>query len=242
MDDLERELRRTFEERASRMPDNAPLPESLRRDVLRARRRKATAIGGAAVLSVAAIVAGLVLRANGTTERVDTIAPATTTLPPTTSTTIASGPPQCTAVTVTFEGSQGATGSEIGSFWVRNPGSSPCVLHGDIVVDLLDDNGQVVKTVTPPQAAGVSIVLEPHPEEPTNPPPSGLASFDLRWHELDLANGGAPCSQTVTPTTVRATFDHGAAQATTGSTPRDGSFSIKACNGEIDMSPLRPLT
>jgi hypothetical protein len=160
----------------------------------------------------------------------------------TTTTTTPTGPAQCTNVVVTFVQSQGAAGSQIGSFWVRNPGRVPCVVHGDLVVELLDQNGKVLKTITPPAVASASLVLAPHPEEPTNPPPSGLAEFELRWQELDLANGGAPCPQPpLAPAQVRATFDHGAAQATTDATPRDGSFPIQACNGEIDMSELRPL-
>ncbi|MBV9951515.1 MAG: hypothetical protein JO291_06160, partial [Acidimicrobiia bacterium] len=124
--------------------------------------------------------------------------PSTTTWPstvPTTTvetTTVPSSPPQCTQIATRFEAIGALTGGQwAGSFWVRNTGGAPCVVHGALDVYLADASGEVLAHLH--RAANpATIELAPYPAEPSNPPQGDIASFAILWHEIDVASGGGP--------------------------------------------------
>ena len=152
------------------------------------------------------------------------------------------GPPQCTQLAVTFETIHASTQTAIGEFWIRNTGSSTCALHAGLAVDLNGPTGLSLVALSNPSDPYISVELQPMAQEPTNPPPSGLAVFRLQWHELDVANGGAPCpTAPLTPTQIVATFDGGAAQIVVAATPVDASRTMRVCGSDVVLVSPQPL-
>jgi hypothetical protein len=153
-------------------------------------------------------------------------------------TTAVPGASICTSqqINIEFVEVQGATQFMNGVFRVRNTGSEPCYWSGELRIDVRrGSNDDVVTSVLP--VAGQEKAVTLPPTSATSTEPSEFATFLLRWHELDVANGGTPCaSDPLVPSSFFVTVGD-AAFVEVSAQASDGK-GVTACNADFGLTEI----
>ena len=130
---------------------------------------------------------------------------------------------------VAFTGSEGAAGTIVDSFRLRNIGTSPCTIYGFVGMQMLDASGRAFATrvvrnggLFSTQAGPARFLLEP----------GSAASFQVAWSDVPHGAEG-PCAEAaslvVTPPDE---FDHRVIAVS--------GWNLAPCAGaELDVTPIR---
>jgi hypothetical protein len=160
-----------------------------------------------------------------------TPAPPATAAPSPTQTAAAPSPTRChtAGLQVAFTGSEGAAGTIVDSFRLRNIGTSPCTIYGFVGMQMLDASGRAVATrvvrnggLFSTQAGPARFLLQP----------GTAASFQVAWSDVPHGVEG-PCAEAaslvVTPPDE---FDHRVISVS--------GWNLAPCaGGELDVTPIR---